>query len=112
MPSYIPQRIKRSKQQITVKLFQDQLAMLDNYGRFIDDSRDYVISQALELVFKKDKEFTDWLEQQPATTTSTADRIALRHAVSPAPVQAGPQVAERAKRVRTELQADSQRQSA
>ena len=37
--SFIPQRIKRAKQQITVKLYQDQLAMLDKYGRFIDDSR-------------------------------------------------------------------------
>ena len=46
--SFIPQRIKRANQQITVKLYQDQLAMLDKYGRFIDDSRDYIISQALE----------------------------------------------------------------
>ena len=65
MPSsFIPQRIKRAKQQITVKLYQDQLAMLDKYGRFIDDSRDYIISQALELVFKRDKEFGRWVEQQ------------------------------------------------
>ena len=57
--SCMPQRIKRAKQQITVKLYQDQLAMLDKYGRFIiDDSRDYIISQALELVFKRDKEVT------------------------------------------------------
>jgi hypothetical protein len=50
--SYIPQRVKRAKQQITVKLYQDQLEMLDSYGRFIDDSREYIISQALDLVFK------------------------------------------------------------
>jgi hypothetical protein len=112
MPSYIPQRIKRSKQQITVKLFQDQLAMLDSYGRFIDDSRDYVISQALELVFKKDKEFSDWLEQQPASAPSSAERIGPRNAVPSAPVQPGPQAAERAKRLRPEPQPDSQRQSA
>ena len=30
--SLIPQRIKRAKQQITVRLDQDQLAMLDKYG--------------------------------------------------------------------------------
>ena len=29
--------------------------MLDKYGRLIDDSRDYIIWQALELVFKRDK---------------------------------------------------------
>jgi hypothetical protein len=38
--------------------------MLDSYGRFIDDSWDYIISQALELVFKRDKEFARWLEQE------------------------------------------------
>ena len=65
MPSsFIPQRIKRAKQQITVKLYQDQLDMLDSYGRFIDDSRDDIISQGLERVFKRDKEFARWLQQQ------------------------------------------------
>ncbi len=36
MPSsFIPQRIKRAKQQITVKLHQDQLEMLHSYGQFM-----------------------------------------------------------------------------
>ena len=64
MSSYIPQRVKRAKQQITVKLFEDRLAMLDHYGRFIEDSRDYIIDQALDLVFKKDKDFLQWLDQK------------------------------------------------
>jgi hypothetical protein len=64
MSPYIPQRVKRAKQQITVKLYQDRLAMLDQYGRFIEDSRDYIIDQALDLVFKKDKDFLQWLEQK------------------------------------------------
>src|SRR5882762_6935427 len=67
MSPYIPQRIRRAKQQITVKLYQDRLAMLDRYGRFIEDSRDYIIDQALDLVFKKDKDFLQWLEQQSRT---------------------------------------------
>jgi len=64
MSPYIPQRIKRAKQQITVKLYQDRLAMLDQYGRFIEDSRDYIIDQALDLVFKKDRDFLQWLEHR------------------------------------------------
>ena len=64
MSPYIPQRVKRAKQQITVKLYQDRLAMLDQYGRFIEDSRDYIIDQALDLVFKKDRDFLQWLERQ------------------------------------------------
>ena len=75
MPSsFIPQRIKRAKQQITVKLYQDQLDMLDSYGRFIDDSRDDIISQGLERVFKRDKEFARWLQQQ-RTANSDAECI-------------------------------------
>src|SRR4029077_18451724 len=70
MSPYIPQRIKRAKQQITVKLYQDRLAMLDHYGRFIEDSRDYIIDQALDLVFKKDKDFLQWLDQKARDATS------------------------------------------
>ena len=62
--SFIPQRITRAKQQITVKLYQDQLAMLERYGRFIDDNGDYITSQALELVFKRDKELTCSIDQE------------------------------------------------
>jgi hypothetical protein len=38
--------------------------MLHSYGQFTDDTRDYIISQALELVFKRAKEFIRWVEQQ------------------------------------------------
>jgi hypothetical protein len=47
-----------------VILLEDQLAMVNSYGRFIDDNRDSIISQALELVFKKDHEFARWLDQR------------------------------------------------
>jgi hypothetical protein len=78
MPSsFIPQRIKRAKQQITVKLYQDQFATLDSYGRFMDDSRDYILSQALELVFERDKEFARWVEQQ-RNTNNNAERMVTR----------------------------------
>lgn len=86
MSPYIPQRVKRAKQQITVKLYQDRLAMLDQYGRFIEDSRDYIIDQALDLVFKKDRDFLKWLAQQsrteqgdgqPANTRKGGDRFHL-----------------------------------
>jgi hypothetical protein len=87
MSPYIPQRVKRAKQQITVKLYQDRLAMLDQYGRFIEDSRDYIIDQALDLVFKKDRDFLQWLEQQsrteqghgqPANTRKAGEQVHLR----------------------------------
>ena len=112
MPSsFIPQRIKRAKQQITVKLYQDQLAMLDKYGRFIDDSRDYIISQALELVFKRDKEFARWLEQREMLT-AMRKRIVTRTESAGSASLSGPQRDERGKHPRPEAVGEMERESA
>jgi hypothetical protein len=100
--SFIPQRIKLAKQQITVKLYQDQLAMLDKYGRFIDDSRDYIISQALELVFKRDKEFARWIEQE-RNASSNVERTLTRTESAGSASLSGPQRDEREKCPRPEL---------
>ena len=52
--------------------------MLDSYGRFIDDSRDYIISQALELVFKRDEEFARRVDQQ-TNANNNAERNGQPH---------------------------------
>ena len=112
MPSsFIPQRIKRAKQQITVKLYQDQLAMLDKYSRFIDDSRDYIISQALELVFKRDKEFGRWLEQQRNANRDT-ERIVTRTESAGSASLSGPQREGGGKHPRGEAVGEMERESA
>lgn len=112
MPSsFIPQRIKRAKQQITVKLYQDQLAMLDKYGRFIDDSRDYIISQALELVFKRDKEFGRWLEQQ-RNANRDAESIVTQTESAGSALLSGPQCEGRGKHPRGEAVGEMERESA
>jgi hypothetical protein len=49
--------------------------MLDSYGRdSFDDSRDYIISQAL---FKRDNEFARWVEQQ-RNANNNAERMVSR----------------------------------
>jgi hypothetical protein len=111
MPSsFIPQRIKRAKQQITVKLYQDQLGMLDKYGRFIDDSRDYIISQALELVFKRDKEFGRWLEQQRSANRD-AESIVTRTESAGSASLSGPQRGGSGKHPRGEAVGEMERKS-
>ena len=112
MPSsFIPQRIKRAKQQITVKLYQDQLAMLDKYGRFIDDSWDYIIGQALELVFKRDKEFARWVEQERNAGTNAECAITRTESAGSAS-PSGPQRDDRGKRHRAEVVGEMQTESA
>jgi hypothetical protein len=66
MSSYIPKQPKRERDQIAIKLDRDLLRKLELYGRYLESSRDYIISSALELVFRKDKAFAAWLEAEPS----------------------------------------------
>ncbi len=109
--SYIPQRVKRAKQQITVKLYHDQLEMLDSYARFIDDSRTYIITQALDLVFKKDRQFAQWPEQQ-AGSIKHGEPTANRNGPANTFLDAGPQEEVTGKRLRSEAVFDRRRESA
>ena len=38
---------------------------LDQYAKFIDSTPSYVITEALRLLYRKDKEFQSWLGQHP-----------------------------------------------
>ena len=76
--------------------------MLDKYGRFIDDSRDYIISQALELVFKRDKEFARWVEQERNAGSSTERIVTCTESAGSASIS-GPQRDDRERRPRTEV---------
>ena len=38
---------------------------LDKYAEFIHSSPSYVITEALKLLFKRDEEFKQWLNQHP-----------------------------------------------
>jgi hypothetical protein len=58
------------------------LRRLEQYGRFLESSRDYIISAALDLVFRKDKAFAAWLETEESTgdaerSTATTDRTSV-----------------------------------
>jgi hypothetical protein len=83
--------------------------MLDSYGRFIDDSRDYIISQALELVFKRDEEFARRVDQQ-TNANNNAERMVSRTDSAGLAPQPGPQRDERGKRHRAETAGEVQRQ--
>ena len=94
-----------------MKLYHDQLALLDSYGRFIDDSRDYIISQALELVFKRYKEFVRWVEQQKNANNNAERMVSRSDSAGLAPLQAAYRK-ERGKHPRVEPAGEIQRESA
>jgi hypothetical protein len=62
MKSYIPKQPKQTKERLETKLDQKLLQRLEKYCQYLESDRDYVISQVLELAFKKDKGFREWVK--------------------------------------------------
>ena len=62
--SYIPKQTKLTKERLEAKLETGLLQTLQRYCEYLDSDRDYIVSQALEIAFRKDKGFSDWLDSR------------------------------------------------
>src|SRR5512142_3117980 len=79
MKGDMPRQPKQVKERSEAKLEGRLIRKLESYCLYLDSHRDYVISQALEIAFKKDQGFTDWLNRQPAdAVTDTAPALPQR----------------------------------
>jgi len=58
--SYIPKQLKQTRERIEAKLDQELIQELEEYCRYLESDRDYVIAQALKIAFRKDKAFSEW----------------------------------------------------
>ena|SRR5215472_13050482 len=72
MNGYIPKQPKQIKERIEAKLDVRLIRTLERYCEYLDSDRDYVISQALEIAFRKDKGFAEWLSRQPTEAPAEA----------------------------------------
>lgn len=73
MKSYITKQPKQIRERVEAKLDRTLVRTLEQYSQYLDSDRDYVISQALAIAFKKDTGFGAWLAaQSPATPTDSA----------------------------------------
>ena len=61
MKPYIPKQPKQSRERIEAKLDSLLVRKLELYCEYLDSDRDYIVSQALQVVFRKDKNFAAWL---------------------------------------------------
>jgi bacterioferritin (cytochrome b1) len=68
MKSYIPRQTKLTRERIEAKLEQSLVRKLEKYTEYLNSDRDYIVSQALEIAFKKDKGFADWLKSETTAT--------------------------------------------
>lgn len=75
MNSYIPKQPKQSRERLEAKIDSRLARKLESYCEYIESGRDYVVAQALELVFRKDKGFVEWLgsRERVANTEAVSD---------------------------------------
>ncbi|HEX2453126.1 MAG TPA: hypothetical protein VHI99_05465 [Vicinamibacterales bacterium] len=78
MKSYIPRQPKHTKERLEVKLEQSLLQKLDRYCQYLDSDREYVVSCVLQVAFRKDKGFAEWLGSQEADHQATEPALGRR----------------------------------
>jgi len=63
--TYIPKQTKLTRERLEAKIETGLLEELTLYCEYLESDRDYVVSQALEIAFRKDKEFAEWRKARP-----------------------------------------------
>ena len=63
--AYIPKQVKQVRERLECKIDRDTVRTLVLYCRYLESDRDYVVGQALEVAFRKDRGFAKWLKEQP-----------------------------------------------
>ena len=72
MKSYIPRQSKPIRERIEAKLDQALIQKLESYCQYLDSDREYVLACILQVVFKKDKGFCEWLGSQDSAVPVNA----------------------------------------
>jgi len=72
MKSYIAKQPKVTRERIEARLDENLVRRLEQYCLYLDSDRDYVISQALIIAFKKDAGFNVWLSSHNVTSPAVS----------------------------------------
>jgi hypothetical protein len=65
---------KQEKKVVSARLDEEAHAMLQRYAAFLGGAtNEYIIGESLKRLFRRDKEFNEWLEKNHAATTATSD---------------------------------------
>jgi predicted transcriptional regulator len=59
---------------VQLRLDEEARTKLAKYAEFLDSSPSYVVTEALKLVYRKDKEFQTWLSGQHTKTSGAISK--------------------------------------
>ena len=64
MPLIPRVEMKQAKKIVSARLDEETHSMLQRYALFLGEAtHDYIISESLKRLFKRDREFKEWLEK-------------------------------------------------
>jgi hypothetical protein len=64
MPLIPKVEMKQAKKIVSARLDEETHSMLQRYALFLGDAtHDYIISESLKRLFKRDREFKEWLDK-------------------------------------------------
>jgi predicted transcriptional regulator len=59
---------------VQLRLDEEARMKLAKYAEFLDSSPSYVVTEALKLVYRKDKDFQSWLSRQHTNTSEATTK--------------------------------------
>src|SRR5258708_18955744 len=65
---------KQEKKVVSARLDEEAHTMLQRYAAFLGGAtHEYIIGESLKRLFRRDKEFNEWLEKNHSRSTATSD---------------------------------------
>ena len=75
MPLIPKVEMKQAKKIVSARLDEETHSMLQRYALFLGEAtHDYIISESLKRLFKRDREFKDWLDKNNSEFPAEQDR--------------------------------------
>ena len=66
---------KQEKKVVSARLDEEAHTMLQRYAAFLGGAtHDYIIGESLKRLFRRDREFNKWLEENHAAATTSSGR--------------------------------------
>jgi hypothetical protein len=85
---------KQEKKVVSARLDEEAHTMLQRYATFLGGAtHEYIIGESLKRLFRRDKEFNQWLEKNHAASTATSDTPRLANPTSKNPTRTAPTAA-------------------
>ena len=67
---------KQEKKVVSARLDEEAHTMLQRYAAFLGGAtHEYIIGESLKRLFRRDKEFNEWLEKNHAGSPATSERL-------------------------------------